>query len=449
MTAMTATTATAIVPTNAATGRYYQGGNAARLAEACALNGWTCGTFATFRQWLALGRCVRKGEKAQAFVVRIATESVEVHDKQGNKSKVERSRPCGGSAVFHISQTDGDEYKGPIEGTADDKPVSSLRLVDKPRTAPAPTPTINADKLRSIADSLQAKAEACNAPRQENTPKRLAQAMHKRLEGDRLGRQASMLRNMAEHGIPDAMKAKKLSELRSIVYDASLQTTQPCRNGYHSYSVETGTWTHTSQECEAARTMLGNVQSTTKQAQALAELRSVDIEGFFPTPPSVVQVMLECAGSLEGKTVLEPSCGKGDLVQAALDAGAESVLAYEVVPRLWDYCKKHVHSGTVCADFLSTTVLPSELVEVVLMNPPFERDAAPLHVLHALSWLAPQGRLVAVLPSNWSTKRNGEKLIAAMIGMSWHEVEVESGAFNAAESFRKTCVSTTLLVVQK
>ena len=53
------------MPANAVTGREYRGVNVLTLA----LSGYSSGRFATFRQWLEVGACVRKGEKSPASVV--------------------------------------------------------------------------------------------------------------------------------------------------------------------------------------------------------------------------------------------------------------------------------------------------------------------------------------------------------------------------------------------
>ena len=39
---------------------------------------------------------------------------------------------------------------------------------------------------------------------------------------------------------------------------------------------------------------------------------------FYPTPPEVAEKMLAKAGKLSGRSILEPSAGKGDLADAAV-----------------------------------------------------------------------------------------------------------------------------------
>jgi antirestriction protein ArdC len=57
--------ATRAMPRNAVTGREYRGVNVLTLA----MSGYSSGRYATFRQWLEAGACVRKGEKSAATVV--------------------------------------------------------------------------------------------------------------------------------------------------------------------------------------------------------------------------------------------------------------------------------------------------------------------------------------------------------------------------------------------
>ena len=56
-------------------------------------------------------------------------------------------------------------------------------------------------------------------------------------------------------------------------------------------------------------------------------------ESFYPTPAHVIELMIG-AEDLQGKTILEPSAGKGDILDYCKDKGAETLLACEVNPTL-------------------------------------------------------------------------------------------------------------------
>jgi len=116
---------------------------------------------------------------------------------------------------------------------------------------------------------------------------------------------------------------------------------------------------------------------------------------FFETPAALAGEMVERLGLSAGERVLEPSAGRGRLVDPCLRAGA-SVLAVEI----WDQNTPHLLamlSGDQVreADFLSLTP-PEKLFDAVAMNPPFTGKQAIDHIRHAWGWLRPGGRMVAI-----------------------------------------------------
>ncbi|MBK6942499.1 MAG: methyltransferase [Planctomycetes bacterium] len=105
----------------------------------------------------------------------------------------------------------------------------------------------------------------------------------------------------------------------------------------------------------------------------------------------------------EKPRVLEPSAGSGRLVAALKRniVGVE-VTAVEVQAKFHgalSLLAQHVHTGT---DFLSYSTLPTSAHSIpggydgVLMNPPFTRQQDAHHILQALAFLRPGGRLVAI-----------------------------------------------------
>lgn len=135
------------------------------------------------------------------------------------------------------------------------------------------------------------------------------------------------------------------------------------------------------------------------ERQAEKELTHQEIEGYYPTPENIVDLLLAHAGALHGLSVIDPSAGHGALVVAARAAGAGNVDAIEVNPSLRDYLKKH-GIPVVADDVFDTNFDPGNFYDVVLMNPPFENGLAIDHVKRAYSFLAPDGRLVAVVPAS-------------------------------------------------
>jgi hypothetical protein len=120
---------------------------------------------------------------------------------------------------------------------------------------------------------------------------------------------------------------------------------------------------------------------------------------FYPTPSEVAATMLDPL-DLRGRTVVEPSAGSGNLVQACLERGASEVLMVEPEPRL-----RAILAGLqgdcrlIGNDWLAVTADQISHADLVVMNPPFSADQH--HILHAWQ-LAPAGCEIVSL-CNWNT----------------------------------------------
>lgn len=104
---------------------------------------------------------------------------------------------------------------------------------------------------------------------------------------------------------------------------------------------------------------------------------------FYPTPKSVLEMMqIDC----EGKIVLEPSAGKGDIINYLFKNGASDVFAYEINKDL----QKIVQSKCTLlgSDFLQAKPEEVSHCELIVMNPPFSN--ASTHIEHAYN-IAPDG----------------------------------------------------------
>lgn len=115
---------------------------------------------------------------------------------------------------------------------------------------------------------------------------------------------------------------------------------------------------------------------------------------FYPTPLHVLEMMqLDC----EGKTILEPHAGKGDIIDFCYANGAKKVLAYEINEDLQKVVKtKGVLLG---GDFFECDASQVSHIDAIIMNPPFSN--ADKHILHAWE-IAPAGCEIVAL-CNYAT----------------------------------------------
>lgn len=118
--------------------------------------------------------------------------------------------------------------------------------------------------------------------------------------------------------------------------------------------------------------------------------------GFFETPLPLVAEMIALAGIKAGMKILEPSCGTGRIVRAAIDAGAlvygnefDEGRALKVDAILAEQGRRCMRM-----DFIQMEKMAA--YDRVIMNPPFAKRADVRHILHALAFLKPGGRIVAI-----------------------------------------------------
>ena len=96
--------------------------------------------------------------------------------------------------------------------------------------------------------------------------------------------------------------------------------------------------------------------------------------------------------SVDGKTVLEPSAGKGNIAIEAKNNGA-IVKCIELMDDNYNHLKT-LFDDVTKMDFLEYN---ESKFDVILMNPPFFKQNDIKHVLHAIDLLNNGGTLVAIM----------------------------------------------------
>lgn len=125
---------------------------------------------------------------------------------------------------------------------------------------------------------------------------------------------------------------------------------------------------------------------------------------FFPSPPNVVERLMELADVQHGMRVLEPSAGKGAIAYACADTGA-TVDCYELMENNFFALAGDMRLGSVRhMDFMAQA--PEASYDRVVMNPPFAKQADIKHVMHALKFLKPCGLLVSVMSASVTFRDN-------------------------------------------
>jgi predicted RNA methylase len=164
--------------------------------------------------------------------------------------------------------------------------------------------------------------------------------------------------------------------------------------------------------------------------------------GYFPTPAEVVGRLIELANIEPGMLALEPSAGRGNIVEAVERAGAK-VDAVELLPANVEAltaqgCAQSIRTG----DFLS--LVPETIYHRVVMNPPFAKQADIHHVNHALKFLRPDGLLVSVMSASVDFRDNRlSKDFREMVEARAGEIQpLPDGAFKDSGTGVRTVIVT-------
>lgn len=180
-----------------------------------------------------------------------------------------------------------------------------------------------------------------------------------------------------------------------------------------------------------------------------------ELSEFYPTPPSLAKKMLSKVKEqrvVRKLRVLEPSAGKGDLIEEA--AGRmerygdgriqSSFFAIEINEDLQAVlrCK---NIPVIDSDFLSFS--GPDKFDLILMNPPFSNGAA--HLLKAIEIMY-CGQIICLL--NAETLRNPysrtRKDLVEKLESLGAEIEYVSGAFAAEDAERKTDVEVAIVSIE-
>lgn len=117
---------------------------------------------------------------------------------------------------------------------------------------------------------------------------------------------------------------------------------------------------------------------------------------FYPTPKKVTERILSDI-YIKDKSILEPSCGEGGMLDviSGHEHKPSRLFGVEVNYERAEICRRKGYD-VLCTNFLTTLAKPE--FDIVVMNPPFYGKHYFDHVCHAFEYLNEGGVLKAVLP---------------------------------------------------
>lgn len=323
--------------------------------------------------------------------------------------------------------------------------------------------TADADKLRSHAEALHAKAEKRRPSRDANpTPKRLREWASGDHAADDMQRAAEALAALADaHDagtcpviLQDIKTQKEALKLTATKVDTS--------GGYYSL-VATGEPRDTSPKAEALRALVTASQSDEdREAQAEAEkarevqrmvgeLAGSKIPGFFPTPPQVAARLIDRLPLAPGCRVLEPSAGTGNLADAVKAAEPQAVV--EVIEQSATLCtilRAKGYNAPRPEDFLTWAQRGGEF-DAVVMNPPFEKRQDAEHIRAAYDLLKPGGTLAAVCGAGvfFGSDKKAQAFREWLDEVAADVEDLPEGSFQGTGEIVQTGVAAKLVFIDK
>jgi hypothetical protein len=258
-----------------------------------------------------------------------------------------------------------------------------------------------------------------------------------------------------EPGRANSLKYQLNARGYSVAFDFSsmpLEEAVEVRRGYLRGRAE-----RFERRAERQRVEAG-AQRAYAEGRAERAAETIDAEGYYPTPREIATNAAQALAPDPGMTVLDPSAGKGDLLNAAqiatrvrdrgLEGGGPTRSAFDAVeidPRLQPLIADQGYA-VVGADIFDPYFQPGTLYDRILMNPPYERAASIDHTVRAWEFLKPGGRLVAVLPEGiWTREDRKHAQFRAWFQQFRHRDEPQRPArFGRADGIR-----TRLLILDK
>src|SRR5690554_3835448 len=164
---------------------------------------------------------------------------------------------------------------------------------------------------------------------------------------------------------------------------------------------------------------------------------------FYPTPETVIEQML-LGETIEGKVILEPSAGNGNIIKYLKTNGAKDVL----------FCEKESELATISSnlgrmvgdDFLKLNKEDVSHIDMIVANPPFSKDED--HILKMWD-IAPGGCTIITL-LNWNTydlaHTKSRRLLRHIVAENGNATYL-GDVFSTAE--RKTGVNIGLIKLYK
>ena len=162
---------------------------------------------------------------------------------------------------------------------------------------------------------------------------------------------------------------------------------------------------------------------------------------FFETPAELADYLVELANIAQHHNVLEPSAGRGAIVNAIVRANAGHIVD---CCEIWDlnrcYLTKIPNVIMVNVDFLEYTA--DDVYDRIVANPPFRNNQDIDHVLHMYECLKSGGRMVSIMSKHWQFAGNKKETDFRnwLDSVDAEVISVDAGTFKESGTNIETCI---------
>ncbi len=248
-----------------------------------------------------------------------------------------------------------------------------------------------------MADSYDKKISAKRATNSglALTPRRAKQIEVANKDADRMEDAKRLI-----HALADEWElGEPLSYLADLKYKKTFEALVSGVRGNRYWTMDAGNDIGDTSEfaLEWAKQVLANGNTdrdtATKLRQLEQHVRLANIEGFYPTPKEVQDIMMLTLSVTDNAIIWEPNAGAGDLAQGIKERFPTAMIdCCEVNYSLRNLLK--LKGFRLVGDDM---LVHEGEYDAIVMNPPFERGMDMTMVRHAYDQLKAGGKLISVL----------------------------------------------------
>lgn len=374
--------------------------------------------------------------------------------------------------TYYGSAAQYEALKAYFESEIGNSESNTVLSPQKPETKPVDNNKKLAEQWRKVAESCQKKSDDLDrnlSGKLTNTHKRQGEynsARHTQENWEEIAKFQTAIAKVYENGTAKEVLLKLKPMVGKEYYENSLYPFCRYRNSspygsqkninynFENRKPENFTVEEVIEILNYLEEITGKTKIDPKQKELeklIQDVKFGKIEGFFPTPPKVIDRMMDLADIQKNEYILEPSAGIGSIVD-------EIEKRFPNKKNNGLFCVEQNYSLAKILELKGYMVEQEDFmkynrtvkVNKILMNPPFENGQDAEHIRHAYELLQPGGRIVAIAGEGVFF-RSDKKAVAfrEFVDEYGYSEKLPEDSFNGKDSFRKTGVATRIVVIDK